>query len=259
MLTQFQISQIVWHDLLTTDIPAALNFYAELLGWDYQIEHASNFSWTSGEADYPLIMAQGTAHGGMINLGSDHPTGWLGYVGVQDVDIVVQKAVRLGAEVYRAPFDVPGVGRNAVIHDPKGATIGLTTPTHAFPPPQGLFLWDMLITADIESAKRFYTELLAWQVQDGETDLRGEHVLFRTAENPHIVGTALRSPIASGPAVWVPMLATADVAATFARARLLGASRAIQTADSDPNAVSDVLLTDPTGALFGLSPTVAHP
>ncbi|MEO1069042.1 MAG: VOC family protein, partial [Cyanobacteria bacterium J06638_6] len=142
MASQSQMGQIVWHDLLTADIATAMGFYAELLGWEYQIEHASNFVWKPGAADYPLILAHGEAHGGFVDGGKDQPSRWLAYVRVKNVDMAVATAQTLGATVDRAPFDVPGVGRNAVIRDPQGAVICPTVPTHNFPPPAGTFLWD---------------------------------------------------------------------------------------------------------------------
>ncbi|MBE9137094.1 VOC family protein [Nodosilinea sp. LEGE 07088] len=249
MRSKSQVGHIVWHDLLTNAVDKAKQFYAELLSWDYQVEHASDCSWQPGEADYPLIMSRGIAHGGMIDFGPNDTSRWLGYVSVEDVDAVAQRAVRLGATLDREPFDVPGVGRNAVIQDPQGALIGLTTPTHSFPPPEGAFLADVLITADVELAKRFYTELFAWQAQD-----KDKYIFVRTAEDAHRVGTAIGSPADTGPAGWVPMIATTDINLTLTRAKALGASRATQAAD-ESDTVPNTILIDPTGALFGLSPT----
>ena len=69
MRIETEVGHVVWHDLLTNDVTRAKRFYAELLGWEYQIEHASNFVWNPGEADYPLIMSEGEAHGGFVDLG----------------------------------------------------------------------------------------------------------------------------------------------------------------------------------------------
>lgn len=55
---------IVWHDLLTCHVDMAQSFYERLLGWTYRVEHAPACAWTGREADYPLIVANGQAHGG---------------------------------------------------------------------------------------------------------------------------------------------------------------------------------------------------
>ncbi|ASC69547.1 hypothetical protein XM38_004740 [Halomicronema hongdechloris C2206] len=108
------MGQVVWHDLLTNDVEQAKHFYATLLGWEYQIEHAAHFAWTSGEADYPLIIANGAAQGGFVDPGRNISSRWLAFVRVEDVDTTVARAEALGATIDWHPFDVPGVGRNAV-------------------------------------------------------------------------------------------------------------------------------------------------
>lgn len=35
--------RIVWHDLVTSDVPAAMRFFKELLDWRYLIEHSTDF------------------------------------------------------------------------------------------------------------------------------------------------------------------------------------------------------------------------
>jgi len=249
MSRKTQFGTIIWHDLLTHTAAQVKDFYAELLGWDYQIEHATDCAWTSGEADYLLIMAQEEAHGGIVSVAQAQPAYWLGYVCVEQVDTVMQKAIHLGASIHREPFDVPGVGRNAVIRDPLGALIGLTTPTHLYPPPKGTFLMDVLVTLDIDFAKQFYTKLFGWQAKDIESDRRGQYSLFKTADATRPVGTVLRSPAHFSPAVWVPMMATTDRQAALTRALSLGAN----TIDDIPDTAPDIILTDPTGARFGLS------
>jgi predicted enzyme related to lactoylglutathione lyase len=45
-----------------------------------------------------------------------------------DVDARLKAAKAAGAKVLRGSFDVPGVGRIAIIQDPGGAAIGWMTP-----------------------------------------------------------------------------------------------------------------------------------
>ncbi|HEY4952067.1 MAG TPA: hypothetical protein VII71_01615 [Verrucomicrobiae bacterium] len=56
------------------------------------------------------------------------PAHWLPYVTVADVDQTVKKAKKLRAKICAAPFDVPTVGRIAVLVDPKGGAIGIIKP-----------------------------------------------------------------------------------------------------------------------------------
>ncbi len=56
------------------------------------------------------------------------PPHWMSYIAVDDVDARLAKAVDAGAKVLREPFDVPGVGRIAMLTDGGGAAIGWITP-----------------------------------------------------------------------------------------------------------------------------------
>jgi predicted enzyme related to lactoylglutathione lyase len=56
------------------------------------------------------------------------PEGWMAYIAVDDVDAHVKKAQSAGATLMRPIFDVPGVGRIAILKQPGGAGIGWMTP-----------------------------------------------------------------------------------------------------------------------------------
>ena len=56
------------------------------------------------------------------------PENWLAYLAVDDVDAGLEAAKAAGAKVMREPFDVPTVGRIAIIQAPGGATIAWITP-----------------------------------------------------------------------------------------------------------------------------------
>ena len=243
---QTEVGHIVWHDLLTNDVARAQRFYAELLGWEYQIEHASDFVWQPGEADYPLILAHGEAHAGIVSMGADVLSHWVAYVIVDTVDAVVKKAMTLGGTIHRTPFTVPGVGRSAMFQDPQGAIICPYLPAHGYRPPRGTFLWDELITDQIESATTFYGELFGWQTYDTNS-----YTIFQCATGHNIAGAIKQQWSTSRPAAWVTYLAIDDIDAAIAQAKRLGAKiRMEQTMRSNVGHVA--LLTDPVGAVFGL-------
>ena len=56
------------------------------------------------------------------------PESWMSFLAVDDVDVRVAKAVRSGAKLVMPIFDVPGVGRIAMLMEPSGAGIGWMTP-----------------------------------------------------------------------------------------------------------------------------------
>jgi predicted enzyme related to lactoylglutathione lyase len=51
----------------------------------------------------------------------------MAYLAVDDVDARVKKAQGLGATLMRPIFDIPGVGRIAILKEPGGASIGWIT------------------------------------------------------------------------------------------------------------------------------------
>ena len=59
------------------------------------------------------------------------PEGWMPYLAVDDVDKRVATAVKAGAQLMRPIFDVPGVGRIAILTEPGGAGVGWMTPAPA--------------------------------------------------------------------------------------------------------------------------------
>ena len=58
------------------------------------------------------------------------PEGWMAYIEVDDVDARVAKAEKAGAKLMKPIFEVPGVGRIAVLMQPGGAGIGWMTPVN---------------------------------------------------------------------------------------------------------------------------------
>ncbi|MEM8614697.1 MAG: VOC family protein [Cyanobacteria bacterium P01_H01_bin.105] len=251
MSIKAKVGRVIWHDLLTQDDTKVRHFYADLLGWKYQIEHTSNFVWKLGEAEYPLILANGEAHGGFVASGQSTLSRWIAYVMVKDVDAITARAKSLGATIVREPFDTPGVGRSSVIQDLQGAIICPTFPTHNFPAPSGTFLWDELITDDVESAKLFYGNLFGWRSDDINVNRTGSYAVLECPDNADAVGVTNQSFGTVGLAVWIPYLATDDVDATIAKAKALGA-RVCEEETYMPNGERKAILADPTGAIFGL-------
>jgi predicted enzyme related to lactoylglutathione lyase len=80
-----------------------------------------------GDDTYTVLSnAAGRQIGGAMNPPMEGvPPHWNVYFNVDDVDVTVAKALDLGGSVVAPAFDVPGVGRMAVLSDPQGATFNL--------------------------------------------------------------------------------------------------------------------------------------
>jgi predicted enzyme related to lactoylglutathione lyase len=117
-----------WNELMARDIKGAKKFYADTMGWSYDAMPTPDGGtyWIAKMGDEPV--------GGMFDIsGSDYtgvPVGWMSYIAVDNVDARVKKAVAAGAKVMKPAFDVPGVGRIAILTEPGGAGIGWMTPAN---------------------------------------------------------------------------------------------------------------------------------
>ena len=85
-----------------------------------------------GTGMYWVAVVGGKPTAGIMDvatMGDDAiPPHWMTYIAVDDIDKVVAATDAKGGTVVRPAFDVPGVGRIAILKDPGGATIGMMTP-----------------------------------------------------------------------------------------------------------------------------------
>jgi len=116
-----------WNELMTRDVEGAKKFYADTLGWSYDA-----MPMPDGGGSYWLAMMDGEPVGGILDISAPDfgsvPESWMSYIAVDDVDARVTKAVKAGAKLMKPVFDVPGVGRIAILMQPDGAGIGWMTP-----------------------------------------------------------------------------------------------------------------------------------
>ena len=118
--------EFYWNELLTNDVEKAKAFFSAVVGWRFDA-----MPMPEG-GTYWVAMADGKAAGGIMSMAGFAPPGtpphWIGYLAVDDIDKRLASAVTAGAEVLRPAFDIPGVGRIAILRDPTGAAMGWITP-----------------------------------------------------------------------------------------------------------------------------------
>lgn len=120
----------VWNELITPDVEKALPFYDQVLGMgseDFAME---------GPGDLPPYKVLSNAEGRQVAGACPPPMEglpphWNVYFQVDDVDATATQAGELGGKVVAPPFDVPGVGRLAVLTDPQGGMFNLMQPPPA--------------------------------------------------------------------------------------------------------------------------------
>ena len=118
------LGRFVWHELLTSDMDAAFNFYRQMFQW----EETSAFDMGPEVGLYRMFGQKGGEYGGMFNR-SGRMAGmqpfWTCYVHVKDVEKAAALATKRGGQVVNGPMEVPGGDVIAVIMDPQGAAFAI--------------------------------------------------------------------------------------------------------------------------------------
>lgn len=110
--------------------------------------------------------------------------------------------------------------------------------------------WVDLSTPDLEGAKRFYTSLFGWKLEQSTTPM-GEYVIA-THPTGQAAGMMQQGPeLAGTPAVWTTFIFVEDVDETLRRVRDAGGA-VLQTPITLPNGGRVAVAADPTGAMFGV-------
>lgn len=115
-----------WNELMTRDAEKAKRFYGATLGWTFEPMEGG------GGPTYWVAKVGDESVAGIYSIdASDQETGegWFAYVAVNDLSTALARATSEGGEVVREPWDVPGVGRIAIVNDNAGNTLGWMTPS----------------------------------------------------------------------------------------------------------------------------------
>lgn len=226
-----------WFDLMSTDVPAARAFYAELFGWDIR-DH---------NAEYGMIHDRaGRSLGGMMASQPGAPSAWLPYVTTDDVGSTVNRIRELGGTVFME-HDAADVGKFAIYADPQGAalaTIQLARDFGAYPREKGEhhICWSELHTSDPAAALAFHAGVFDWKSESWGDD----HILIGSEH----AGSIIRSQ-PGVPASWLVYVNTVDAEATVAKVTALG-GKVVMPAVDMPGVGRFAVFSDPTGAVFAV-------
>jgi len=250
----------VWYELLTPDPAGAKAFYDAVVGWNI-----------AGEAQFPngyrtIGRSDGGSAGGLLPLTDEmkehgaRPT-WLSYIGVDDVDATVASIEEAGGKTYLPAFDIPDIGRVAMVADPQGAPFYVMKP---IPPandpnarsdvfsvdqPQHV-RWNELSTTDPEGAIDFYRRQFGWG-QDGDMDM-GEMGKYRfIQQGSTTVGAVMRKPPQLPVSSWTYYIGVDDIDRA-AEAIRSGGGQILNGPMEIPGGEFALNAMDPQGAPFGL-------
>jgi predicted enzyme related to lactoylglutathione lyase len=115
----------------------------------------------------------------------------------------------------------------------------------------GAFCWNELATTDDAGAKKFYTELLGWQLKQGDVSPMAYTEIV--VGDKHIGGIYKMDAerASAAPPHWMAYVAVDDVDASAKRTEELGGKVCVPPMDI-PNVGRFCVITDPQGATLSL-------
>jgi hypothetical protein len=183
-----------------------------------------------------------------------HPA-WMSYFTVESADDTASKARSLGGRLLDEPFDVMDAGRMAVVQDPTGAVFAVWEPRNSigsevFGEP-GALAWAELYTRDTGAATQFYTELFGWAVNKHPGADGREYTEYHIEDRSAAGMLEIRKEWGEMPAHWAVYLAVADLDATLAQAKGMGATEVMPPMEVE-GVGRFVFVQDPQGAYVAL-------
>jgi predicted enzyme related to lactoylglutathione lyase len=242
-----------WIELFTTGQNGAKTFYSSLFGW-------SSVDSPMGPGEfYTMFQIDGRDAAGAYTMGADErsqgvPPHWNLYVAVESADDAAGRAAKLGGEVLAPAFDVMEYGRMAVLRDPTGAVISVWQANKhrgtGIGGVDGTLCWADLFTRDPERARQFYGDLFGWKLTVAEKDSSG---YLHIQNGEEFIGGIPPGgpPNPKAPPHWLLYFQVADVDASAAKAKQLGAAVYAPPMTIE-NAGRIAVLADPAGAAFSI-------
>ena len=245
----------IWYELMTADPDASKAFYDTVIGWTIEAQ-------PSGPMDYRMIdSGNGGQVGGVMRLteemiaGGAKPT-WLFYIGVDDVDASIAKIEAAGGSVLMPAWDIPGIGRLAMVADPQGIPFYImrgasdASSTAFERTGMGKCNWNELSTPDQAGANAFYASVFGWTYPDKMPmgDM-GDYVFIDAAGQT--IGATMQTPPQGQPSAWQFYFRAPDIEAAAAKVTAQGG-----TVHAGPMEVPGgdriIVASDPHGVMFGV-------
>jgi predicted enzyme related to lactoylglutathione lyase len=247
--------EFIWYELMTRDVEAAASFYSSVVGWSCQLFDPGD------PKSYRIFKSGADEVGGLMPLPEGNSCqnaepGWIGYIGVEDVDAMAADLLADGASQLMPPTDIPGVGRFAVLADPQGAVFtimrgAIDARSTAFSPHEtGHCQWNELSTSDADGAFGFYSRHFGWT--KGEAMLMGDLGVYQMLDHQGMtMGAIMRNPEAERRPAWGFYFGVDDVDAATTRATVAG-GKLLHGPTEVPGGSFIIHATDPQGARFAL-------
>lgn len=244
-----------WVSLMAHDLPAAQEFYASVLGWEYK-------PGFQGEGNYAVATAHGTPVAGLGATARTmgFPVSWTAYFAADSADKAADRVRERSATVAVGPIEF-GKGRVVWAADPEDAVFGIwegtVDPDWRVGLGAGAPARLELRTRDPFASALFYGGVFDWDGPgDDPIDIRyeAERVVLRIAG--HAVADLRGGGVEAAPdphvrPQWHVYFCVEDVAA--AARKVVSAGGAVVTGPCDSHFGPVCTVRDPQGALFNLT------
>lgn len=238
-----------WYELTASDSAASATFYGPVMGWQFKDAGMSGFDYTIASHGDDMVA-------GLMAPDTPMPEFWMLYFAVDDCDATATRVAALGGAIHRAPENIPGTGRFAIVTDPQGAVFGLMQPADGQPgkafdqKSAGHANWHELQTTDPAAALRFYTTLFGWT--PGQAMDMGETGIYQLISRPEgDIGGMMGLSQPGLPPHWLPIFGTDSIAAAMTRIAAAGGTT-LHGPMEVPEGAFVCYAADPKGATFGL-------
>jgi uncharacterized protein len=167
-----------WVDASEPDPEAAVKFYGDLFGWEFEdaIPPSSDGNYFIARAEatgWSLFDASGETRGGDVAAVGSIPEAapttarWNTYFWVDSADEAASKVCNAGGTVVTEPFDLIDASRIAVCTDPEGTVFRVWEAKQhkgaQLVNDPGSLNFNGLNTRDVEGARSFYGSVFGWQ------------------------------------------------------------------------------------------------
>ena len=158
-----------WVDTSQPDPDAAVAFYRDLFGWEFE-----DVLPPGSEGKYFIARIRGgdVAAVGSVPEGAPPAAMWNTYVWVESADETASKVADSGGRIVTEPFDVMDSGRMAVFTDPEGTAFCIWQANEhkgaRIVNEHGSLNFNDLNTRDAGAAKSFYGSVFGWRTLELE-------------------------------------------------------------------------------------------
>ena len=245
----------VWFDYVCSDLAKAQAFFGALFGWT-TIE--------ASQGGYTMIANRGRPIGGYQNTAALHGAHmqhahahWIAFLQIERMHDTIAQLTARGGTVEKPPFAVGQMGTEALVRDPLGGGFALWEPapgmaaTGDYANVDGAWVWTELYTQDPDTALAFYEPIGGFTHSTMQTPAgQPGPVRYEILESSG-KGRAGIMKLPNVPQMWMPYVQVADVDATVAKAKELGASSPMP-AETVPGVGRIAAVMDPFGGAVGL-------